>query len=156
VIISCNLQQFDLIPDTFTKVLDAGEYYGAGPMTGLLSTIHLYPGHSLLVLGCDYPFMDEAILRTLLQARDDNHDAISIYNQTTGFYEPLLSIYEERCFNFLKEFYATKNTSLQQFLKAIQTKKVITEELYKIQSIDTKEEYNRIITVTHAANEGRL
>ncbi len=144
VVISCNQQQFHLIPDTFTKVLDAQQYKDAGPMTGVLSTIHTNPGQSILVVGCDYPFIDETILNTLLHARDSDHDAVSIFNQTSGFYEPLISLYEERCFDGLMEFYANKNTSLQQFLKAIQTKKVITEELYKIQSIDTKNEFDRI------------
>jgi molybdopterin-guanine dinucleotide biosynthesis protein A len=96
VLISVNDQQYDsyrtIFADDFivrdNTVLDL-----KGPLLGVLSAHHQYPGEDIFVLACDMPLMDASILKQLFDRylQDKESDAFVFTND--GEPEPLCAIY---------------------------------------------------------------
>ena len=147
VYISCNESQKKLLSSCKNVIIDKPEFQNAGPMTGLLSVISELKNESILLLGCDYPFINKTAIEKLIAARSLNYDAVCYSNEKAEMLEPLLAVYENSCFALLNNFYHEKNTSLQQFLKTISTKIIEPVSAEIIRSIDTKEQYDEIISV---------
>lgn len=145
VFVSCNKVQLNKFPENVSLIVDEEKFQDAGPMTGLLSVISFSSNNSILLIGCDYPFLDEGAIEKLINARDSKCDAVCYFNDESGMYEPLIGIYETSCFVKLNAFYLEGNTSLQQFLKTISAMKVTAGNPQTIQSIDTKEQYQEVI-----------
>jgi len=137
VFISCNKDQVEMMNAGYPFIPDSEKYSNAGPMTGLLSAFHQFPDQPFMVMGCDYPMIDDDIIVALMKARDDQYDAVCYHDDTTGFDEPLVAIYESSCHPLLETFYKNGQTSLQQFLKAINTRRIQATDSMKTKSIDT-------------------
>ncbi|MES2559625.1 MAG: NTP transferase domain-containing protein [Bacteroidota bacterium] len=136
VFISCNNQQQSDIDEQYQTILDNATFENTGPMTGVLSAFEQLPQAPLLVTGCDYPYFTEADMKTLIDARANGFDVVCYHNPESGFDEPLLAIYEKQCAPLLLDFYQKGNTSLQQFLKTVNTKRTFPSLSKNIKSID--------------------
>jgi molybdopterin-guanine dinucleotide biosynthesis protein A len=77
-----------------TLIADNGE--SEGPLSGMCAAAsrNTLP---LLVVACDLPLLDGAILRTLLAARDGS-DCVAYRSSTDGLPEPLCALYEPAFF----------------------------------------------------------
>lgn len=73
-------------------IIDA--YDELGPAAGLLSAHRAYPEAAWLVLACDMPLVDGAIIRALIEQRDSRKAATAFANSRDGLPEPLCAIYE--------------------------------------------------------------
>lgn len=136
VYISCKPNQSIQISQQHNILLDNATFENAGPMTGLLSVLNQLPSTALLVMGCDYPMFTEADMKSLIDARSTDFDCVCYHNSDSGFDEPLLAVYEKQCASLLLEFYQNGNTSLQQFLKTIRTKRIFPVQIDHILSKD--------------------
>jgi molybdenum cofactor guanylyltransferase len=85
-----------IVPDRFL---------GYGPLGGILTAMETDPSAAWLVVGCDLPFVDRAVLERLLAARDPFRDATVHLDSDGRFPEPMLSLWEPksrlRAFQFL-------------------------------------------------------
>lgn len=82
----------------------ADRHPGIGPLGGLHACLAELPG-PLLVLSCDLPFMDHAVLERLTQGHASRPaDALMTTFQQidTGYIEALVSIYESACLPFFE------------------------------------------------------
>jgi molybdopterin-guanine dinucleotide biosynthesis protein A len=120
---------------------DAKEYEGYGPIGGVLTAFRKLPGQSLLVLGCDYPFLKRPDLEKLVTAREPGYDAVCYVHD--GIAEPLISIYESPCAELMRKFFKEGNESLRMFLEKVKTKRIVPENSQNIKSVDSIEEYKR-------------
>lgn len=136
VFISCNTQQKYFLNSNYKAIEDNATFSNAGPMTGLLSAFELHSNSGLLVVGCDYPYFTKADMKALMEARDEQTDAVCYHNEASGFDEPLLAIYEKQCAPLLLQFYQNGQTSLQQFLKTIRTKRIVAANPQSLISVD--------------------
>lgn len=141
VYISCNNSQSDQIAPGYSYIIDDDKYFNTGPIAALLTAFGEFPGKSFLVVGCDYPFIVEKDLLQLVSNRNEDRNAISFFNKRSGFYEPLLSIYENKIAGSLFENFDKQQHSLQVILVGSGAKKVTPSNLRSIQSIDTRHEY---------------
>lgn len=137
VFLSCNAQQKDLFNKQYRSIEDNATFLNAGPMTGLLSAFDQLENSALLVMGCDYPHFTKADMQALMAARDEQTDAVCYHKEASGFDEPLLAIYEKQCAPLLLQFYQNGQTSLQQFLKTIRTKRIIAANPQSLISVDS-------------------
>ncbi len=131
-----------------TSIVDAEAYQGFGPPAAWLSVFD-YCASAIIILGVDYPYFDEHELQHLLAHRDKTCVASVCYNGTTGFYEPMLGIYELSFFKLLKEAKSDQPISIQNILRNNQTKKVIPLNSSSIQSVDTMDEYEKVKSILH-------
>jgi len=104
VFISCRAdQQQDIdpnyltIPDTFT---------GLGPYGAILSAFREKPDNAWLVIACDLPLLDETTLQYLIDNRNISSIATAFKSGFDGFPEPLITIWEPKCYPVLLSFLA--------------------------------------------------
>ena len=71
-------------------------YLDMGPLGGLLSAQRLHPEAAWLVLACDFPFMDETSIGTLVARRDPFRFATAFRLPGDERPEPLCTIYEPK------------------------------------------------------------
>lgn len=145
VFISCNKEQFYTIPDKYATIVDAQEYEGIGPMASLLSAFKNYPEASFLVVGCDYPLINENHLQKLIEVNDEVIFATAYFNNETSFYEPLLSHYQNNIKSNLEFYFKQKNYSLQSLLKDVHASIIVPVDLSVITSVDTPYEYEKVL-----------
>jgi molybdopterin-guanine dinucleotide biosynthesis protein A len=145
VFLSCNPTQASEINEFYNFVVDKLDYDNIGPMAALLSAYLKYPDASFLVVGCDYPFMEEKALKKLIEHRSDETEAVCYFNPETNFKEPLLAIYENSCMPIMLQTFEEGNYSLRHFLKSVNTKKIIPESLETITSVDTDSQYKEVL-----------
>lgn len=108
VFISCRSEQevelesnFGFIADTFTDL---------GPFGGILSAFRKAPNAAWLVIAADLPLLDLTTLQQLANGRDAEQYGTAFVHESTGFPEPLISIWEPRIYpealSFLAKGYA--------------------------------------------------
>jgi len=88
----------------------------AGPLAGLLAAHAQLPAAAWLLLGCDMPRLDVAVLQQLIAARDPALAATAYLSATDGRPEPLCAIYEPATLARLHE-QAGPRTSLRLLLE---------------------------------------
>jgi len=140
--ISCNKEQAKEIPGGFNVIIDAENFGPIGPMGGLLSAFDAYPDASFLVIGCDYPYLQKTDMERLLET-DNNSLATTYYNDYEQIREPLVGLYKSDCYDLLKKQFEQNDYSLNHFLKEINATTIIPASPRSIQSVDTKEGYQK-------------
>ncbi|HEV7230130.1 MAG TPA: NTP transferase domain-containing protein [Bacteroidia bacterium] len=144
VFISCNKRQASTLLN-YPIITDADHYQGIGPMASLLSAFEHYPDANFLLVACDYPLLTSADLSLLLEAWDLSHEALTFFNQRSGFAEPLLGIYSACCYPALLEQFRSGNHSLQEFLRHSAARQIVAPFPENVSSTDTPEAYEAAI-----------
>jgi len=88
---------FPVLEDTFT---------GLGPYGAILSAFREKPDSAWLVVACDLPLVDEALIRQLVENRNRSKLATAFYNKATDFPDPLITLWEPRAYPVLLQFLA--------------------------------------------------
>jgi molybdopterin-guanine dinucleotide biosynthesis protein A len=148
VFISCSKEQANSIDAGYDFIEDAVAYSDIGPMAALLSAFTLHPHKHLLMIGCDYPFLNTTELETFSKLCTDI--PVSFYNVEAGIYESMMAWYPSSCFEELKRMFAAKAFSLQQLLRKTDAIKYVPTDIRCIKSIDTIQAYNQTIKGLHA------
>ena len=143
VYLSCNKQQAINFDRSYPTITDEEIYSDIGPMAALLSTWTSFPGKSILVVGCDYPFIAAKDLLKLHSSFTKNKFTNAYFNEDQNIYEPLLACYSCDCYPDLLSQFQAGNYSLQFFLKRINAQKIAPQDAGTIQSIDTPEAYEK-------------
>jgi molybdopterin-guanine dinucleotide biosynthesis protein A len=85
-------QRTETVRAAMPQIVDG--HAGIGPIAGIAAAQAAHPAAAWLVLACDLPFVDDAGLSTLIDARRPDR-AITAYRSThDGLPEPLCAIYE--------------------------------------------------------------
>ena len=138
--ISCNQVQIETISKEYNVLQDFAEFENTGPMAGLLTAFTTYPDHDFLVVGCDYPFINEQVLRSFLEQIEGNAIAAAFYNKYEK-YEPLLAWYSKEAGRVMKKHFDNKEYSLQHFLINYKAEKYIPADEMVMTSVDTPDEF---------------
>jgi len=136
IFISCNSKQQPAFLHQYKSIIDNATFGNIGPIAGVLTAFEQYPQSAILVIGCDYPYLQKDDIEALCVARDTEFDAVCYQNNETGFDEPLLAIYEKKCALLLLQYFQNGHHSLRYFLQTIRTKRIYSKENNRIQSVD--------------------
>ncbi|MCC7298377.1 MAG: molybdenum cofactor guanylyltransferase [Bacteroidia bacterium] len=139
IFISCNSKNAQLFQHS-NLLIDPEDGDAMGPITGVANALNLHP-ESWLVVACDYLLLTSTDIEYLLQHRNPQKLATVFKNPNTGFIEPLIGIYESICKPIISENIAKNNHSLRHLLMENDTEIVVPQDLKRIQSIDTQEQY---------------
>lgn len=90
-----HLQGYALLPDIHDDL---------GPMGGILSAFAKAPEAPWLVVACDLPFLDGAVLAQLVAGRDAGAHATCFINPERGWPEPLCTLWEPAAVERLEHF----------------------------------------------------
>jgi molybdopterin-guanine dinucleotide biosynthesis protein A len=141
VFISCNSGQALTVAPGYQCIPDDAIFSDMGPMGALLTAFTKYPDKHILLIGCDYPFLQVTELETFsTQCRDI---PVSFYNTEADVYESMIAWYPYTCFEELKHMFDAKQFSLQHLLRKTNAVKYIPSSKSSITSIDTREAYEQ-------------
>lgn len=115
LIISCNRNQDAYAPYADRLISDeAGDY--PGPLAGIRAALQIARHPLLLVLPCDAPRIDRALLDDLLALADGR----PVMAQRDGYWEPLFAVIPRTLLPSLEQAWQTGQRSTQRWLQAHQ------------------------------------
>jgi molybdenum cofactor guanylyltransferase len=114
VFLSCRKDQSLQFGDQYPMIFDIHD--GIGPMNGLLSFFNKYPHKACLIVACDMPFIDEKVIRFLIENRQPKKIATA-FKSKKSFPEPLLTIWEPKSYEILKIVFQKGEYSLRDILQ---------------------------------------
>lgn len=98
----------------------------AGPLAGLHSGLHHSNTEDNLVLSCDVPLINDALLLKLIEEASDEEDVVQISSQ--GKTNPLIALYKKRntetCLKALK----SGERRLRSFVNQLQSKTIAVDQ----------------------------
>ena len=119
---------------------DGGD--ATGPIAGLLAGWKRYEDVAWLLLAADMPFVDEAMLRTLIGSRDTKALATA-FRHRGGKPEPLCTIWEPRANAVLRQRERAGERSLSGLLEASAVRWVEPRDASRLASVNTPDELER-------------
>ena len=124
-------QRKDFIPDTF---------FNLGPFGGICSAFQGDPNSAWIVLATDLPFVNEDLVKLLLQKRNPSKVATAIKGKGKQFPEPLITIYEPKAYPVLLQYLAQGYSCPRKMLINSDVE-IIEVEDHLIRNVNTPEEY---------------
>ena len=153
VFISCNQNQSSSIFSQYEFIIDDEKHSAIGPMAGLLSAFEKFPSSSFLLAGCDYPFIGKNEISQLIESREQAGYATCFFNSSSQIKEPMLCIYESKCFRVIQENFNKKKYSLRHFLEEINANGITPTSGEILKSIDDPESFQRVKKSIRTTNE---
>lgn len=100
--------------ETFFSVANSSEnpyeisdtFLNLGPFGGICSAFQKDPNSAWLVLATDLPFVNDELIKLLLQKRNPSKVATAIKGKNKEFVEPLITIYEPKSYPILLQYLA--------------------------------------------------
>lgn len=123
----------------------ADQFVGLGPAGAICSAFMQNPDTAWLVLACDLPLIDKALLQNLMDSRDPVKYATAIRAENKEFPEPLIAIYEPRAYQRLLNFLSLGYSCPRKFLIHSDIRTVIVKETEKLTNVNTPEEYATVM-----------
>ncbi|WP_318614871.1 molybdenum cofactor guanylyltransferase [Sporosarcina sp. YIM B06819] len=99
VIIVTRRELLECFPEGITAITDIIDYKGLGPLAGILSAMESVEADRYIVLPCDMPYVDEAVIGKLLLQHEQRVTAVVV----DGRQHPLVSIWDSRVKGNLQE-----------------------------------------------------
>ncbi|KAK7906318.1 hypothetical protein LTR67_001044 [Exophiala xenobiotica] len=140
-----------------------------GPTTGLLAVHALDAGTHWMVTGCDYPLLKTEALLQLASEHNKTQNAITCFQNSDGWMEPLLAIWAPSALKRLLEMsLSNSHIGPNRVIKAFSIDEsdagsestfssgVCTVQPLKefwTQSVDTKEDWDEVRKMLYAAHE---
>ena len=121
------------IPDTFLNL---------GPFGGICSAFQKDPNIAWLVIATDVPFVDDAMIKLLLEKRNPAKVATAIKGKGKEFVEPLITIYEPKAYPLLLQYLAQGYSCPRKMLINTDVEIVEVDDAM-IRNINTPEEYEQ-------------
>jgi molybdopterin-guanine dinucleotide biosynthesis protein A len=128
--------QFKLIKD---------ELHAIGPAAGILSAHLQDPEAAWLVVACDMPLLDSALIGELIAGRDPRSDATAWLPEQATTPEPLCAIYEPATLAaFLNKVQAGSNPSPRAWLLAAKPRLLPLTRAGMLDGANTREEFKSL------------
>tara|TARA_R110002074_G_scaffold96401_9_gene209493 strand:- start:886 stop:2073 length:1188 start_codon:yes stop_codon:yes gene_type:complete len=125
-------QNENKIEDTFLNL---------GPFGGICSAFQKDPNSAWMVLATDLPFVNEDLLKLLLEKRNPSKVATAIKGKGKQFPEPLITIYEPKAYPVLLQYLA-QGYSCPRKMLINSNVEIVEVEDDLIRNINTPEEFD--------------
>ena len=153
VFLSIRKDQISPEEKDFNCILDEDKY--VGPFNGILSAHAKHPNVAWLVLACDLPLMDLDTLKGLVSNRNPGVNATSMASKETHQPEPMVTIWEPRGLEKVKEYLETSNSnSLRKFLVNTEIHLVYPEKESVLFNANSKEDFEKVKTELRPLQNG--
>lgn len=119
------------ISDTFLNL---------GPFGGICSAFQKDPNSAWFVLATDLPFVNDELIKLVLQKRNPSKVATAIKGKNKEFVEPLITIYEPKAYSILLQYLAQGYSCPRKMLINSDVEIVAIEDDL-IRNINTPEEF---------------
>lgn len=95
---------------------------GLGPLGGIVTALRYAWNDRLIVLACDMPNVNAALIEKLKALHDDGHDAV--VPQCDGHLQPLSAIYHRRCRRVFAARLEQASLKMSDAVEAVRTRYV--------------------------------
>jgi molybdenum cofactor guanylyltransferase len=116
-----------------------------GPMAGLLAAFERPKVNDVLLVGCDYPFLKKQTLLRLIDYRLKSNSAVHYVNRQSQIAEPLIAVYRQLCYPFLKYSNAQQQYSLKHFLQEMNATAMAPMDDLEIKSVDGVDDFRNAV-----------
>lgn len=130
-------------PDGVQLLTDLHE--DCGPLGALVTFFESTDAEALLVLPCDLPLLKNESLQVLLNAREPNKMATVAKTLDSNYLEPLVAIYERKCYLQLKQALDIGQLSLQKILKKMDIHVATFSNVLEFKNVNNQEEYRLML-----------
>lgn len=141
IYLSANKQQISEVTFEYPTIQD--QFDGEGPLGGIISC-HRYIREQLLIISCDLPLISQIEREALINLHNQNNGCTMFYNDSTGHYETMLSIWEKEMLDLLEEYFISGGRSIQQFLKQQKIVKNIPFSLQNFKNINKVDDWLKL------------
>lgn len=141
IYLSANPHQISHLAFEYPTIQDL--FDGVGPLGGIISC-HRYIQEQLLIISCDLPLISHIEIEALINLHNQNNGCTMFYNDSTGHYETMLSIWEKEMLDLLEEYFISGGRSIQQFLKQQKIVKNILSSLQNFKNINTVDDWLKL------------
>ncbi len=117
------------------------KFLNLGPFGGICSAFQKDPNSAWLVLATDIPFVNDQIIKLLLQNRNPSKVATAIKGKCKEFVEPLITIYEPKAYSILLQYLAQGYSCPRKMLINSDVEIVEIDDSF-IRNINTPEEFD--------------
>lgn len=154
VYVSTRAGQFDnsVVPN-LERLYD--RFVDFGPLGGILTAMQTHTKSAWLVVACDLPFLDQAILQELISKRNPFAMA-SVFSHENGFLEPLCGIYEPKARKRLFAHMANENYCPQKIFKQLRVQEIELKNSQALTNVNLAQEYefaNALFASKRLSNE---
>jgi molybdopterin-guanine dinucleotide biosynthesis protein A len=132
-------QRDDPLRAALPQIVD--QHADLGPLAGILAAQQQRPDSAWLVLACDLPFLDDAVLGALLAGRDADADATAYRSAHDGLPEPLCAIWEPRTATALRAQAAAGRQCPRKFLINARTRLLDLPRGDALDNVNSSNEY---------------
>lgn len=140
--VSVRPEQTEVRPYSKLPYIVDNDRDATGPVAGLLAGWKRYEDVAWLLLAADMPFVDEAMLRTLIDSRDTTALATA-FRHRQGKPEPLCTIWEPSAHAVVRRRERAGERSLSGLLEASAVRWVDPRDAARLASVNTPEELER-------------
>ena len=116
---------------------------GLGPFGAICSAFQYDPNKAWLVLATDLPYVDESLIKLLMDKRDPSKVATALKGKSKNFPEPLITIWEPKAYPLMLQFLAQGLSCPRKVLINSDIKIVEIEDAY-IVNVNTPEEFKLV------------
>jgi molybdenum cofactor guanylyltransferase len=141
IYLSANQDQTTRGPYEYPVIQDTFE--AEGPVGGIVSS-HRCIKDTLLIISCDLPLITDDEITALIHKHKEKKDCTMFYNVFSGYYEPMLSIWDVRILDMLEKYFLSGGRSLQYFLELHHVDKNEPSSLQNFTNINTVDDWIKI------------
>ncbi len=137
----------------YPQIIDKKDFEDMGPISGILSAFDAYKEKTWIVLACDLPFVNEKVIKNLIENRNERRLATAYISVNDQLPEPLCAIYEPKAFDFIKTFVAEGRHCPRKFLINHNVELIEQMDTISLNNVNDKNELDDALKILHAKNK---
>jgi molybdenum cofactor guanylyltransferase len=116
-------------------------YPGEGPLAGIIDAIHASNSLIVVILACDQPLVDASLVRRLVAAFEEHHDAV--VPVTDGVRQPLAAAYSTRALTTLESAFGTGERSPSRAIELLDWRALVDVDPASVDDVDDPDDLAR-------------
>lgn len=112
----------------------------AGPLAGIYTGLFYSKTENNLILSCDVPLIDIAILKQLIAEDDISFDVVQVQSQNKTM--PLIALYKKRCKNHCLTLLESGERRLRVFVDQLKVKTIVLDKSLEKHAVNINTEHD--------------
>lgn len=133
-------KRYNYVSKDNSKLIINDRLVDMGPFGAIISAMMTDPNAAWLVIACDLPFLDEALIDRLIDARNTGKFATAYRGAKNPFPEPLITIYEPRSYQRFLSFLSLGYACPRKVLINSDIEEIVLHDMNAITNANTPEE----------------
>lgn len=129
------------LPPGIVGISDADET--TGPLAGVIAALGAANGQAILLIACDMPWVDAAVLTRLVASRNTAAQA-TVFAASDGKPEPMCAVYEATALEPLRQHARRGRSGLRDFMRQVPIEVVPMDDPQVLASVNDAHELDEV------------